>query len=132
MPRRWPDRAAPGGEPVLAVAAVEIAAQHAEGQRVGAGQHVEEGLFLDRVALQAGHVAPGHAQLAVLVEAHLADAAPPGADQAAVPAGQAAHRPSGRLSTSEPGTVRPSRASATVDILPPPRLYQARLRPPGK
>ena len=39
--------------PVLAVAAVEIAAEHAEGQRVGAGQDVEERLLLDRVAREA-------------------------------------------------------------------------------
>ena len=37
------------GEPILAVGAVEIAAKHTEGQRVGARQHVEEGLFLHRV-----------------------------------------------------------------------------------
>ena len=45
------------GDPVLAVAAVIVAAEHAEGQRPGARQRVEERLLLDRVELQAGHVA---------------------------------------------------------------------------
>jgi len=49
-----------GGEPVLAVAAMEVAAQHAEGERVGAGEDVEERLLLDRVALERGDVAAGH------------------------------------------------------------------------
>jgi hypothetical protein len=57
-------------EPVLAETAVEITAQHAEGERPLAGVEVEEGLLLDRVRVQPGHVAPGRLEHAVLVEAH--------------------------------------------------------------
>src|SRR2546421_9641328 len=49
-------------EPVLAVAAVEVASQHAEGERVGAGEGVEERLLLGRIALQRGDVARGDIQ----------------------------------------------------------------------
>src|SRR6185503_10015463 len=70
-----------------AVRAVQIASEHPERQRIGAGIDVEEGLFLGRVALQRAHVAPRHTQLAALVEAHLADAPPALVDQAAVAAG---------------------------------------------
>ena len=47
--------------PVLAVAAVQVAAEHAEavGERAGIG--VEERLLLDRIALHAADVAPRHA-----------------------------------------------------------------------
>jgi len=48
-------------------------------------------LLFHRVNLQPGGVAPRHAQLTVAIEAHLANAAPSGADPAAVRAGQAAH-----------------------------------------
>ena len=61
-------------DPVLAVAAVQVAAEHAEAVRERARQRVEERLLLDRVALHAADVAPGHAQPAAVVEAHLADA----------------------------------------------------------
>ena len=78
------------GEPVLAVAAVEITAEHAEGEGDGPGQEVVEGFFLDRVGVETGDIAPGDAQLPAVVEAHLADAAPTRTDQAAVGAGGAA------------------------------------------
>ena len=45
------------GDPVLAIGAVKIAPHHPEGQRVGAGIHMEERLLLDRVALHARDVA---------------------------------------------------------------------------
>ena len=70
---------------------MEIAPHHPEGQRVGAGIDMEERLLLDRIALHAGDVAERDAQLAVLVEAHAANAVAPGADQAAVAAGDAAN-----------------------------------------
>src|SRR3970282_959830 len=76
-------------DPVLAVGAVKIAAKHAEGQRIGTRQHMEEGLLLDRVALQGADIAPRHAQGAAIVEAHLANAAASRSDQAAVAAGVA-------------------------------------------
>src|SRR5205807_1154792 len=78
-------------EPVLAVAAVKIAPQHAEGERVGAREGVEERLLLGRVALQRRDVSDRDVQRAVLVEADLTDAAPPRPHQAAVAAGEAAH-----------------------------------------
>src|SRR5439155_570517 len=64
------------GQPVLAVAAVKVAAEHAEGEAVLAGQDVEERFLLDRVRLERRHVAGGDHQRAALVPAHLADAAP--------------------------------------------------------
>src|SRR5207244_2882423 len=66
-------------EPVLAVTAMEITAEHAEREGVRAGERVEERLFLSRIALQGRHVAGRHLQRPVLVEAHLADAPPRGA-----------------------------------------------------
>ena len=77
------------GDPVLAVGAMKIAAHHAERQRIAAGIDVEERLLLDRVALHAGDVAERHAQLAAFVEAHLANAAMPRADETAMAAGDA-------------------------------------------
>ncbi len=75
-----------------AVGAMKIASEHPEGERFGAGQEMEEGFLLGGVALEGAHVAPGHAQDAVLVEADFADAAFAGADQATVAAGITAHR----------------------------------------
>ena len=69
---------------------MEIAAHHAEGQRVAAGMHMEKRLFLDRIALQRRHVAERHPQLSALIETHFADAAPAFADQTAMSAGEAA------------------------------------------
>jgi hypothetical protein len=76
--------------PVLAIAAVEVAPQHPERQRVGAGEHVKERLFLDRVALDAGGVAVGYPEPAALVVADPADSAASLADEAAVAARHAA------------------------------------------
>src|SRR5262249_22632085 len=62
-------------EPVLAVAAVVVAAEHPECERIGTGLDMEERLLLDRIALQRPDVAPRHAELARLVRPDLADAA---------------------------------------------------------
>src|SRR5207302_9324716 len=78
------------GEPVLAVAAVEVAPQHAEGERVRAGEGVEERLLLGGSALQRGQVSYWRVEESDLVEAHLADAAPARFDETAMPAGEAA------------------------------------------
>lgn len=51
-----------------------------------------EGLFLDRIDLQAGNVAARHAKLATPIEANAADARAIGLNQAAMPAGQTAQR----------------------------------------
>ena len=77
------------GDPILAVAAVEIATEHAERQRVGAGQDVEERLLLDRVAGEGADVAVGDEERAVVVEPDAADAVAAGLDEAAVAAGEA-------------------------------------------
>src|SRR5207253_1258962 len=60
--------------PVLAVAAVQVAAEHPEAVGQRAGVDVEEGLLLDRVALHAADVAPRHLQASAFVESNLADA----------------------------------------------------------
>ena len=82
-----------GGHPVLAVPAVQVAAQHAEAVSQGARPHVEEGLFLDGVALGAGDVSPGDAQLSPGVESNFADPRLPLEDGAAVAASSAADAP---------------------------------------
>ena len=66
-----------------------IAAEHAEGEGVAAGEDVEEGLLFDRVAGERADVAVGDEERAVVVEAHAADAVAAGLDEAAVPAGEA-------------------------------------------
>src|SRR5437879_12425397 len=58
---------------------------------------MEERLLLSGIALQRRHVAGRHVQRAVLVEADLADPTASGLDEAAVPAGEAAHRMVGKL-----------------------------------
>ena len=60
--------------PVLAIAAMQIAAEHAEAVRQRARMHVKERLLLDRIALHAAGISPRHHQPSALVEAHLADA----------------------------------------------------------
>src|SRR5207249_9237699 len=85
------------GEPALAVPAVEIASQHTERERVRPWERMEERLLLGGIALQRRHVAGRHVQRAVLVEADLADPTASGLDEAAVPAGEAAHRVVGKL-----------------------------------
>ena len=52
--------------PVLAVAAVEIAAEHAEAVGQRAGIDVEERLLLDGIALHAADVAPRDVQPSAL------------------------------------------------------------------
>src|SRR5438034_193015 len=52
--------------PVLAICAVEIAAEHPEAVRERARVRVEERLLLDRIALHAADVAPRHLQPAAL------------------------------------------------------------------
>jgi hypothetical protein len=70
---------------------VQIAAHHAEGQGVAAGEDVEEGLLFYGVALHAGDVAEGDFELAVVIVANFANAALAGADQAAMAASEAAN-----------------------------------------
>src|SRR3954464_14081919 len=53
---------------------MQIAAEHPEAEGQGAGPRVEEGLLLDRIALDATHVAPRHAQVAAAIDPHFADA----------------------------------------------------------
>src|SRR3954468_10796542 len=53
---------------------MQIATEHPEAEGQGAGPRVEEGLLLDRIALDATHVAPRHAQVAAAIDAHFADA----------------------------------------------------------
>ena len=68
---------------------MEIAAQHAESERVAAGIDVEERLLLHRIAGQAaGDIAKRHAQPAGPVETHLADATPAFGNETAMAAGQ--------------------------------------------
>src|SRR5439155_25788849 len=63
------------GEPVLTVAAMQVTAQHAEGQGVAARVDMEKRLLFHRVALQTADVTERHLELTAFVEADLADAA---------------------------------------------------------
>ena len=74
---------------------MKVASEHAEREGAGAGVGVEEGLLLDGVELEGGHVARGDQESAVLVPADLADPLLPGEDQAAVAARVAAEAPLG-------------------------------------
>ena len=94
--------------PVLAVAAVQIAAEHAEAVRERAGVGVEERLLLDRIALHAADVAPRHAQRSALVEAHLADADRAVGQRTAMAAGEAA-QPAVRQDVVQLALARPAR-----------------------
>ena len=80
------------GQPVLAIPTVEVAAQHAERERVAAGQAMEEGLFFGGIALQGRDVARRRVQRSFLIESHLADPAAARLDETAVTAGKAANR----------------------------------------
>jgi len=74
-------------DPVLAVSTVEIASQHAEAVSQRARVSVEEGLFLDGIALYTANIAPRHIQRTAAVVAHLADAGLAVGDRATMAAG---------------------------------------------
>src|SRR2546427_12080775 len=80
-----------GGQRVLTVRTVVVASEHPEGEGARARVSVEERLLLDGVELEAGDVARRDHKTPVFVPAHLADAALPGRDQAAVAARVAPH-----------------------------------------
>src|ERR1019366_6454488 len=80
-----------GGYPILAVAAMQIAAQHAEAQGTRAGQSVEERFLFDGIAEHRIDVPPGCIKRAAVVEAHLANARETRWNGAAVAAGEALH-----------------------------------------
>ncbi len=59
--------------PVLAVSAMQVAAEHAEAVGESAWISVEERLFFDGIALHAGGVSPGDVEFAAAIEADFAD-----------------------------------------------------------
>src|SRR3989304_751124 len=73
-----------------------VAAQHAEGERPRAGEHVEERLLLRRVALERADVPVRDHECAAAVEPHLADAALAIEHEATMAAGVAADLASGK------------------------------------
>src|SRR5262245_58637858 len=83
------------GDPVLTISAVKIATEHAEGQGIRAGQDVEEGLFLNRIARDASHVAMRDQQRPIVIEADSTDPIATGLNEAAMPASKALDRPVG-------------------------------------
>src|SRR5438105_4516799 len=107
-PWRSASRTRPSGvTSVGSTPAVEVAPQHPEGERVRPGEGMEKRLLLGGIALQRGNVSSGRVQGAVLIEAHLADTAPAGFDETAMPAGEAANRsvrqPFDQLALAHPG-----------------------------
>src|SRR6202158_2713963 len=79
------------GHPILAVCAVQITAEHAEAVSQCSWMSMEEGLFLDRVALDAANIAPGDKQRSAAVVANLANPGLAFWDLATVPAGKTPH-----------------------------------------
>src|SRR5581483_6934020 len=75
--------------PVLAVPAMQIAAEHPEAERFSAGQDVVERLLLDGVAARRIDVAVGRVQPAIAVVANLAHAGETRGNRAAMAAGEA-------------------------------------------
>ena len=76
-----------GGDPVLAIGTVQIAAQHSETVGQGSGVGVEEWFLLDGIALGSGNVSPGNVELASAIEADFANAGLSFGNGAAVTAG---------------------------------------------
>src|SRR4029079_2077887 len=76
-------------DPVLAIRAVQIAAEHPEAERERAGMRVEERFLLDWIALHAADVPPGDVQRPTLVVADLAHTERPIGNRAAMPAREA-------------------------------------------
>src|SRR3989304_5156134 len=117
-----------------------VAAQHAEGERPRAGEHVEERLLLRRVALERADVPVRDHERAAAVEPHLADAALAIEHEAAMAAGVAADLASGKplveLTLAGEG-VDPvgewDRLAGKLGHLglPPPPLYAPRQRSPA-
>src|SRR5258708_3678072 len=93
--QRWRDRlrVAQGlrGNPVLAIGAVQVTAQHAKAVSQGSRVSVEKRLLLDRIALHSAHISPGHVQGSTLVVADLAYSGLSLSNGAAVPARKAAN-----------------------------------------
>ena len=78
-------------DPVLTVAAVQIAAQHSEAVGERAGMRVEERLLFDGIALHPCGISPGNVKRAAAVVAHFADAGLALGNGAAVTAGETAN-----------------------------------------
>ena len=79
-----------GCDPVLTIRAVQVASEHAEAIGKGTRNGMEEGLLLDRIALDSANVSPGDIELAAAVVANLADTGLAFGDRALVSAGVAA------------------------------------------
>src|SRR5260370_37933561 len=79
------------GHPILAIAAVQITADHTEAVRQCPWMSMEEGFFLYRVALDAADIAPGHKQGSTPVVTNLANTTLAFSDLATVPAGKTPH-----------------------------------------
>src|SRR5260221_3713695 len=95
------------GDPVLAVPAVVVAAQHTEAHRPAAGQRMEEWLFLDGIELESADIPPGDVELSIAIEADPADAIFSGADDAAVTAGEALEFAVSKIPAKLPGLGMP-------------------------
>ena len=77
--------------PVLAIRAVQIAAQHSETVGKRSGIRMEEGLLFDGITLHSGDISEGSIQRTAAVETNLADSWLSIRYGAAVAAGKAAH-----------------------------------------
>ena len=82
--------------PVLAIAAMEIAAEHADAVSQRARIDVKKRLLLDRIALHAADIAPRDVQPSALVEANFAHAHRAVGDRTLMAAGMTAESPAGQ------------------------------------
>jgi hypothetical protein len=81
------------GDPILAKAAMKIAAQHAKAIRRCTRSHMKEGLFLNRVALSSGDISERNLQNSVFVEANPAYAGGIRRNETSMAASEAAQTP---------------------------------------
>ena len=80
-----------GRNPVLAVSAVEVAAEHAEAQGATSRKSVEEGLLFDGIAVHRVDVTVWSVQLSSAIEADLADPRETRRNGAAMATGETLH-----------------------------------------
>src|SRR5215470_6999985 len=80
-----------GGDPILAIGAVQITAEHSEAVGECSWISMKEGFFLDWIALDAADIAPRDIESSVSIEANLANSELLVGDLATMPARKTPH-----------------------------------------
>ena len=86
-----------GSDPILAIGAVVVTAEHAEAHSQSARESVKERFLFDGITLQGAHIALGDIECSTLVETNLADSGQTLKDEAAMPTSKATHASGGQL-----------------------------------